>query len=106
MTEVVIVSAARSAVARGKADGALAGVHPVDLSSTVMKAAIDRAGIDPAIIEDVQWIHSTQEIVRLENGSHLSISGPTTRNGQPSLVPWILASGSTVRYEASSSMNE
>ncbi|WP_411278965.1 thiolase family protein [Gemmatimonas sp.] len=55
MTEVVIVSAARSAVARGKADGALAGVHPVELSSTVMKAAIDRAGIDPAIIEDVQW---------------------------------------------------
>jgi acetyl-CoA acyltransferase len=55
MTEVVIVSAARSAVARGKGDGALAGVHPVDLSSTVMKAAIDRAGIDPALIEDVQW---------------------------------------------------
>ncbi len=55
MTEVVIVSAARSAVARGKADGALAGVHPVDLTSTVMRAAIDRAGIDPATIEDVQW---------------------------------------------------
>lgn len=55
MTEVVIVSCARSAVARGKADGALAGVHPVDLSSTVMKAAITRAGVDPAIIEDVQW---------------------------------------------------
>lgn len=55
MTEVVIVSAVRSAVARGKADGSLASVHPVDLSSTVMKAAIDRAGIDPAIIEDVQW---------------------------------------------------
>lgn len=55
MTEVVIVSCARSAVARGKADGALAGVHPVDLSSTVMKAAIARAGVDPAIIEDVQW---------------------------------------------------
>jgi acetyl-CoA acyltransferase len=55
MTEVVIVSAVRSAVGRGKADGSLAGVHPVDLSSTVMKAAIARAGIDPAIIEDVQW---------------------------------------------------
>jgi acetyl-CoA acyltransferase len=55
MTEVVIVSAVRSAVARGKADGALAGVHPVDLSSTVMKEAIARAGIDPAGIEDVQW---------------------------------------------------
>jgi acetyl-CoA acyltransferase len=33
----------------------LAGVHPVDLSSTVMKAAIARAGVDPALIEDVQW---------------------------------------------------
>ncbi|WP_353268121.1 thiolase family protein [Gemmatimonas sp.] len=55
MNEVVIVSCARSAVARGKADGALANVHPVDLSSTVMKAAIDRAGVDPAVIEDVQW---------------------------------------------------
>jgi acetyl-CoA acyltransferase len=55
MIEVVIVSAARSAVARGKADGALANVHPVELSSTMMKAAIDRAGIDPALIEDVQW---------------------------------------------------
>lgn len=55
MTEVVIVSCARSAVARGKADGALASVHPVDLSSAVMKAAIERAGVDPALIEDVQW---------------------------------------------------
>lgn len=55
MKDVVIVSCARSAVARGKADGSLAGVHPVDLSSTVMKAAIDRAGVDPAVIEDVQW---------------------------------------------------
>lgn len=55
MTEVVIVSAVRSAVGRGKADGSLAGVHPVDLSSTVMKEAIARAGIDAAIIEDVQW---------------------------------------------------
>jgi len=33
----------------------LAGVHPVDLSSEVMKAAIARAGVDPAVIEDVQW---------------------------------------------------
>jgi len=55
MNEVVIVSATRSAVARGKADGALAGVHPVELSSTMMLSAIERAGIDPALIEDVQW---------------------------------------------------
>ncbi len=55
MTEVVIVSAVRSAVGRGKADGALAGVHPVDISSTLMKEAIARVGIDPALVEDVQW---------------------------------------------------
>ena len=55
MTEVVIVSAARTAVGRGKADGALAGLHPVDVSAAVMTAAVERAGLDPASIEDVQW---------------------------------------------------
>ncbi len=55
MTEVVIVSCVRTAVARGKADGALASVHPVDLSAAVMKAALERAGLDPAHVDDVQW---------------------------------------------------
>jgi acetyl-CoA acyltransferase len=55
MTDVVIVSAVRSAVARGKGDGALAGVHPVDLSAAVMQGALTRAGVDPATVEDVQW---------------------------------------------------
>ena len=53
--EVVIVSAARSAVGRGKKDGALANVHPVDLSAAVMRAVVDRAGIDGALIDDVIW---------------------------------------------------
>ena len=53
--EVVIVGAARSAVGRGKKDGALASVHPVDLSAAVMRAAAERAGIDPAQIDDVIW---------------------------------------------------
>ncbi|RDI96377.1 thiolase family protein [Meiothermus sp. QL-1] len=55
MKEAVIVSAVRSAVARGKSDGSLATVHPVDLSAAVMKAAVERAGVDPALIEDIQW---------------------------------------------------
>ena len=55
MTEVVIVSAARTAVGRGKTDGALAGLHPVDVSAAVMTAAVERAGLDPSSIEDVQW---------------------------------------------------
>ena len=53
--EVVIVSAARSAVARGKKDGALASVHPIDLSAAVMKAVAERVKLDPALIDDVIW---------------------------------------------------
>jgi acetyl-CoA acyltransferase len=53
--EVVIVGAVRSAVGRGKKDGALASVHPVDLSAAVMRAAAERAGVDPAQIDDVIW---------------------------------------------------
>ena len=53
--EVVIVSAARSAVARGKKDGSLASVHPVDLSAAVMKAVADRVKFNAAMIDDVIW---------------------------------------------------
>ena len=53
--EVVIVSAARSAVARGKKDGSLASVHPVDLSATVMRAIAGRVGFNAARIDDVIW---------------------------------------------------
>jgi acetyl-CoA acyltransferase len=53
--EVVIVSAARSGVARGKKDGGLASVHPIDLSATVMKEIVARAKVDAAMIDDVIW---------------------------------------------------
>jgi acetyl-CoA acyltransferase len=55
MREVVIVSAVRSAVAKGKKDGALANVHAVELSAHMMKAALDRVRIDPITIDDVIW---------------------------------------------------
>ncbi|HAX24508.1 MAG TPA: acetyl-CoA C-acyltransferase [Chloroflexi bacterium] len=55
MREAVIVSAMRSPTGRGRADGALASVHPIDLAATVMRAAVDRAGIEPEAIEDVLW---------------------------------------------------
>ncbi len=55
MAEAVIVSAVRSAVAKGKADGALAagGVAPTDLAGRVMREAAARANIDIASIDDV-----------------------------------------------------
>lgn len=55
MKEVVIVSALRSAVGKGKKDGALANVHAVDLSAHLMRAAIEKAGVDPTTIDDVFW---------------------------------------------------
>ncbi|HIW69562.1 MAG TPA: thiolase family protein, partial [Candidatus Dietzia merdigallinarum] len=49
----VIVEAVRSAV--GKRKGGLAGVHPADLSGTVLKGLVEKAGLDPAAVEDVIW---------------------------------------------------
>ena len=46
MHEAVIVSAVRSGVAKGKADGSLANIHPVDLAAEVIKAAVAAAGIE------------------------------------------------------------
>ena len=47
-TDVVIVEAARSPL--GRRNGGLATVHPADLLATVMKATIDRSGIDPTAV--------------------------------------------------------
>jgi acetyl-CoA acyltransferase len=55
MPEAVIVSAVRTAVGRGKADGSLANVHPVDLSALVIQEAVKRANVDPHDIDDVLW---------------------------------------------------
>jgi acetyl-CoA acyltransferase len=53
MRDAVIVEAVRTPV--GKRNGGLAGVHPADLSSQVLTALAERAGIDPAVVEDVVW---------------------------------------------------
>jgi acetyl-CoA C-acetyltransferase len=51
MTDVVIVSAARTAL--GKFNGSLAKVSAPELGATVVRAAIERAKVDPALISDV-----------------------------------------------------
>jgi acetyl-CoA acetyltransferase family protein len=53
MAEAVIVEAVRSAV--GKRNGGLSGVHPAELSAQVLNGLAERAGIDPAIVDDVIW---------------------------------------------------
>jgi acetyl-CoA acyltransferase len=49
----VIVDVCRSPFARGRENGALAGIHPVDLYAEVIAALVRRTGIDPALVEDV-----------------------------------------------------
>jgi 3-oxoadipyl-CoA thiolase len=51
LREAWIVSAVRSPV--GRYGGALARVRPDDLAATVIRAAVERAGIEPADVEDV-----------------------------------------------------
>jgi acetyl-CoA acyltransferase len=53
MAEAVIVEATRSPI--GKRNGGLSGVHPADLSAQVLNALVQRAGIDPEIVDDVIW---------------------------------------------------
>jgi acetyl-CoA acyltransferase len=55
MEDVYLVSAVRSAVGKGKKDGALASVHPVELSAQVMNAAITGAGVEAGVIDDIYW---------------------------------------------------
>jgi 3-oxoadipyl-CoA thiolase len=51
MRDAFIVSAVRTPV--GRAGGALATVRPDDLAALVVRAAVDRASIDPRSIDDV-----------------------------------------------------
>jgi acetyl-CoA acyltransferase len=53
MAQAVIVEATRSPI--GKRNGGLSGVHPADLSAQVLNALVQRAGIDPQIVDDVIW---------------------------------------------------
>jgi len=81
--DAVIVSAVRTAVARGKKDGSLANVHPVDLSAEVLTAAVNRAGIKPSDIDDVVWGCAMPEASQGLNVARLSV----LRAGFPVEVP-------------------
>jgi acetyl-CoA acyltransferase len=81
--EVVIVSAVRSAVGKGKKEGALATTHPVELSALVMNEAIRRSGVDMATIDDIAWGCAMPEASQGLNVARLS----ALRAGIPVEVP-------------------
>jgi len=53
MRDAVIVAAVRTPT--GRRGGALADVHPADLSAAVLSAVVDRTGLDPALVDDAVW---------------------------------------------------
>ena len=53
MKDVVIVSACRTAI--GSFGGSLRDLNAATLASVTMKEAVKRAGIDPALIDDVRY---------------------------------------------------
>lgn len=83
MEAVYLVSVVRSAVGKGKKDGGLAAVHPVELSAQIMRAAISEAGIDAAIVDDILWGCAMPEASQGLNVARLS----SLRAGIPVDVP-------------------
>lgn len=53
MRDAVIVESIRTPV--GKRGGGLSGVHAADLSAVVLKALVERTGINPEVVDDVIW---------------------------------------------------
>jgi acetyl-CoA acyltransferase len=51
--EAVIVEVVRTPIGKGKPGGALSGWHPVDLLAETLQSLFDRAGVDPAELDDV-----------------------------------------------------
>ncbi|PTX05040.1 acetyl-CoA C-acetyltransferase [Pararhodobacter aggregans] len=62
MDEIVILSGARSAI--GTFGGSLAGLPPAEVATQVSKAALERAGVDPAMIGTVVFGHVINTIPR------------------------------------------
>ncbi|MEU3277537.1 thiolase family protein [Streptomyces antibioticus] len=53
MRDAVIVEAVRTPIGKGKPNGSLAHVHPVELLAHTLRALVERSWVDPALIDDV-----------------------------------------------------
>ncbi|TDD60808.1 thiolase family protein [Actinomadura darangshiensis] len=53
MRDAVIVEAVRTPLGKGRPNGSLHGDHPADLLARTLKSLVERAGIDPAEVDDV-----------------------------------------------------
>ena len=58
LADVVIVSAARTPI--GRYGGSFRNVHPAELGAVAVRAALERAGVDPGVIGEVLMGHGRQ----------------------------------------------
>ncbi|MGD2143638.1 MAG: thiolase family protein [Anaerolineae bacterium] len=108
MNEVVIIDAVRSPI--GKHNGALSGVRPDDLLAEVLRALMERTGVDPALVEDVyagcgnQAGEDNRDVARMSAllaGFPVTVSGVTVnRNCSSGLEAVNLAAKSIAVGEA------
>jgi acetyl-CoA acetyltransferase family protein len=108
MTEVVVVDAVRSPI--GRHSGALSSVRPDDLLAEVLKALMERTGVDPALVEDVyagcgnQAGEDNRDVARMSAllaGFPVEVSGITVnRNCSSGLEGVNLAAKSILAGEA------
>jgi acetyl-CoA acyltransferase len=83
MRDAVIVDAVRAPI--GRRNGALKGVHPVDLSAGVLTALAERNQLDPELIEDVIWGCVTQIGDQSTNVGRLAVLAA----GWPEAIPGV-----------------
>jgi acetyl-CoA acetyltransferase family protein len=108
MKEVVIIDAVRSPI--GRHSGALSSVRPDDLLAEVLKALMERTGVDPALVEDVyagcgnQAGEDNRDVARMSAllaGFPVEVSGITVnRNCSSGLEGVNLAAKSIIVGEA------
>ncbi|NMO91629.1 acetyl-CoA C-acyltransferase [Actinomycetospora sp. TBRC 11914] len=82
MRDAVIVEAVRTPV--GKRNGGLSGVHPTDLSAHVLSGLVERAGVDPALVEDVVWgcvSQTGEQTLDIARNAALAAGWPETVTG-------------------------
>ena len=94
MRNIVIVAGCRTPI--GAINGQFKTVNPSDLSIPVMQSLVERAGIDPAIIEDVIWGCNYQRTYKENNLARVSL----VRAGLPVTIP-----GITIHRNCTSSMS-
>ena len=73
MKEVVIASACRTAI--GAFGGTLKDIHAATIAGETMKAAVERAGIDPAVIDEIDaaWLDHHWEWKPGEDGDERTL---------------------------------